>query len=108
MEARLEPLNARGDLGYSFVSRDSVSAIILSRLKEIAERRLRQAARQAEDLLLVYYAGHGLTAGRRHELYLALRDTDALVTRWNELLRPYTRLSTGEQFGKIVLRLRDD
>jgi hypothetical protein len=32
-------------------------------------RRLRQAARQAEDLLLVYYAGHGLVGGRRHELY---------------------------------------
>lgn len=39
-------------------------------------RRLRQAASQAKDLLLVYFAGHGLTAGRRHELYLALRDTE--------------------------------
>lgn len=39
-------------------------------------RRLRQAANQAEDLLLVYYAGHGLKAGRRHELYLALHDTE--------------------------------
>jgi uncharacterized caspase-like protein len=39
-------------------------------------RRLRLAAAKAEDLLLVYYAGHGLTAGRRHELYLALRDTE--------------------------------
>lgn len=39
-------------------------------------RRLRRAASQAEDLLLVYFAGHGLTAGRRHELYLALRDTE--------------------------------
>jgi hypothetical protein len=39
-------------------------------------RRLRSAASQAEDLLLVYYAGHGLTAGRRHELYLALHDTE--------------------------------
>ena len=39
-------------------------------------RRLRRAASQAEDLLLVYFAGHGLTAGRRHELCLALRDTE--------------------------------
>jgi SpoVK/Ycf46/Vps4 family AAA+-type ATPase len=39
-------------------------------------RRLRGAASQAEDLLLVYFAGHGLTAGRRHELSLALRDTE--------------------------------
>jgi DNA-binding CsgD family transcriptional regulator len=42
-------------------------------------RRVRAAARQAEDLLLVYYAGHGLTAGRRHELYLGLRHTE-----WDE------------------------
>ena len=39
-------------------------------------RRLRSAASQAEDLLLVYFSGHGLTSGRRHELYLALRDTE--------------------------------
>lgn len=39
-------------------------------------RRLRRAASQAEDLLLVYFAGHGLTAGRRHELCLAMRDTE--------------------------------
>ena len=39
-------------------------------------RRLRMAARQAEDLLLVYYAGHGLIAGRRHQLHLALPDTE--------------------------------
>jgi hypothetical protein len=39
-------------------------------------RRLRRAASQAADLLLVYYSGHGLVAGRRHELYLALRDTE--------------------------------
>lgn len=42
-------------------------------------RRLRQAANAAEDLLLVYFAGHGLTAGRRHQLYLALSDTE-----WDE------------------------
>ena len=48
-------------------------------------RRLRQAARQAEDLLLVYYAGHGLTAGRRHELYLALRDTEWAEPEFNSL-----------------------
>jgi hypothetical protein len=42
-------------------------------------RRVRIAAKQAEDLLLVYYAGHGLTAGRRHELYLGLRNTE-----WDE------------------------
>jgi hypothetical protein len=39
-------------------------------------RRLRAAAKAAEDLLLVYFVGHGLTAGRRHELYLALPGTE--------------------------------
>ena len=38
-------------------------------------RRLKLAARQAEDLLLVYFAGHGLVGGRRHDLYLGLPDS---------------------------------
>lgn len=38
---------------------------------------LRGAAEEATDLLLVYYAGHGLLSRRRHELHLALRDTPA-------------------------------
>lgn len=37
---------------------------------------LRSAARQAEDLLLVYYIGHGLVGGKRHDLYLALPDSE--------------------------------
>ncbi|MDY0812426.1 caspase, EACC1-associated type [Kitasatospora purpeofusca] len=39
-------------------------------------RRLREAARAAEDLLLVYFTGHGLVGGRRHDLYLALPDSE--------------------------------
>lgn len=34
--------------------------------------KLVAAADQAEDLLLVYFAGHGLVAGRKHDLHLAL------------------------------------
>jgi SpoVK/Ycf46/Vps4 family AAA+-type ATPase len=48
-------------------------------------RRLRQAARQAEDLLLVYYAGHGLIGGRRHELYLGLPDSEWVGPEFNSL-----------------------
>ena len=48
-------------------------------------RRLRRSAGQAEDLLLVYFAGHGLTAGRRHELYLALRHTEWEAPEFNAL-----------------------
>lgn len=36
---------------------------------------LQQAADAADDLFLVYYAGHGLTWSDRHELYLAMTDT---------------------------------
>jgi ribosomal protein S2 len=39
-------------------------------------RALLAAARAAEDLLLIYYAGHGLLSPRRHELYLSLPGTD--------------------------------
>jgi SpoVK/Ycf46/Vps4 family AAA+-type ATPase len=48
-------------------------------------RRLRLAARQAEDLLLVYYAGHGLVGGRRHDLYLALPDSEWVEPEFNSL-----------------------
>ena len=48
-------------------------------------RRLRMAARQAEDLLLVYYAGHGLIGARRHDLYLALHDSELDEPGFNSL-----------------------
>jgi hypothetical protein len=48
-------------------------------------RRLRQAAREAEDLLLVYYSGHGLVSGRRHDLYLALHDSEWADPEFNSL-----------------------
>lgn len=48
-------------------------------------RRLRTAARQAEDLLLVYYSGHGLIGGRRHDLYLALPDSEWTEPEFNSL-----------------------
>lgn len=38
--------------------------------------RLRKVANQAEDLLLVYYAGHGIRHGTRDELYLTVRETN--------------------------------
>ncbi|MEV0830026.1 hypothetical protein [Nonomuraea rubra] len=39
-------------------------------------RHPRAAAADAEDTFLIYYAGHGLTGPRRHELYLTLTDTE--------------------------------
>ncbi|MBO2459112.1 caspase family protein [Actinomadura violacea] len=46
---------------------------------------LRSVFREAEDSLIVYYCGHGLTAGRRHDLYLALPGTDAEDPLFNAL-----------------------
>ena len=48
-------------------------------------RRLKLAARQAEDLLLVYFAGHGLIGGRRHDLYLGLPDSEWHDPEFNSL-----------------------
>ncbi|WP_052768620.1 caspase, EACC1-associated type [Streptomyces humi] len=47
--------------------------------------RLRSAVADAEDLLLVHYAGHGLVAGRRHSLYLALPDSRWAAPEFNSL-----------------------
>ena len=48
-------------------------------------RHLRSAASQAEDLLLVYFVGHGLVGGRRHELYLGLPDSEWAEPEFNSL-----------------------
>ncbi|MEU7981418.1 ATP-binding protein [Micromonospora sp. NPDC049081] len=39
-------------------------------------RAVGTAAAEATDMLLVYYAGHGLVGLRRNQLYLTLKDTD--------------------------------
>jgi anti-sigma regulatory factor (Ser/Thr protein kinase) len=39
-------------------------------------RAVGRAAAEATDMLLVYYAGHGLGGLRRNQLFLALKDTD--------------------------------
>jgi Caspase domain len=48
-------------------------------------RRLKVAAEQAEDLLLVYYSGHGLIGGRKHDLYLALSSSEWGAPEFNSL-----------------------
>ena len=48
-------------------------------------RHLRSAASQAEDLLLVYFVGHGLVGARRHELYLGLPDSKWAEPEFNSL-----------------------
>ncbi|MEV0178345.1 tetratricopeptide repeat protein [Streptomyces sp. NPDC050625] len=47
--------------------------------------RLRAAVAEAEDLLLVHYAGHGLVGGRRHALHLALPDSEWAAPEFNSL-----------------------
>jgi hypothetical protein len=53
-------------------------------LRELG-RRLRRAASEAEDLLLVLYAGHGLVGRKRHDLYLALPDSEWGAPEFNSL-----------------------
>src|SRR4051812_12954867 len=37
---------------------------------------LQKCANSAEDVLFVYFSGHGLLTGKRHELHLALTETE--------------------------------
>jgi hypothetical protein len=48
-------------------------------------RQLRSATSGAEDLLLVYYAGHGLVGSRRHDLYLGLPTSEWAEPQFNSL-----------------------
>ena len=58
------------------VPREHCTVLVDEGDMRLLSRQLRSAVRQAEDLLLVYYAGHGLVGGKRHELYLALPDSE--------------------------------
>jgi len=88
------PAVGRGTEDLKAVLTDSVHGLISENHCDVLEdegdirligSRLTRAASQAEDLLLVYFAGHGLTAGKRHELYLALRHTDWEAPLFNAL-----------------------
>ncbi|GLZ39893.1 hypothetical protein Acsp05_35170 [Actinokineospora sp. NBRC 105648] len=48
-------------------------------------RELSEIAGQAEDVLLIYFAGHGVLGTRQHELFLALAGTDLTRPRYSAL-----------------------
>jgi hypothetical protein len=64
------------DPQYGIVPPENCTTILDETSLPRLGRRLRTVIEQASDLLLIYYAGHGLKAGPRHELYLAMYDTD--------------------------------
>lgn len=66
------------------ICRDRGDASCSARSRLIGQH-LRSTARNAEDLLLVYFVGHGLVGGRRHELYLGLPDSECAEPEFNSL-----------------------
>ena len=70
---------------YGFISRDRCSVLEDEGDIRLLGRHLTSAASETEDLLLVYYTGHGLVGGRRHELYLGLPDTMWAEPEFNAL-----------------------
>ncbi|MBL1102243.1 caspase family protein [Streptomyces coffeae] len=64
------------DTAYGAVLPEHCTTLLdVGDIKQVG-RALRTAARAAEDLLLVYYVGHGLIGAKRHELYLSLTDSE--------------------------------
>ena len=76
---------ALSDPAYGAVSEGSCTVLIDEGDIRLIGRLLRSAARQAEDLLLVFYSGHGLVSGKRHELYLALPESEWAEAEFNSL-----------------------
>jgi hypothetical protein len=64
------------DSVYGLVPEDHCTVLTDEHDISLVGRKLRLAAKKAEDLLLVYYAGHGIVSGRRHDLYLALSGSE--------------------------------
>lgn len=65
-------------------------------------RRLRQAAAEAEDVLMIYYAGHGLL-GWKGALHLAVRETDPNQTAGTAV--PYSWVSEALQDSPARIRI---
>lgn len=59
-------------------------SVLVDRTVRAVNEGLERAASQAEDLLLVHYAGHGLLDSRGR-LFLALPDTRPELARWTAL-----------------------
>ncbi|WP_083970901.1 caspase, EACC1-associated type [Actinoplanes awajinensis] len=68
--------NVLTDARISGFPRDHCITVINPRVPNDMLLPLKKAAKKAEDALLVYFSGHGLLASRRHELHLALAETE--------------------------------
>lgn len=95
------------DPGYGLIppdGRNCVSLIDEDDIREIG-RQLGAATEDATDLLLVYYVGHGLIAGRRRELYLGLPGSDRKRPYFNSLEFNQLRsiISDSDAATKIVI-----
>jgi hypothetical protein len=64
------------DPNYGIVPEGNCEVITNERDLGLIGQKLLTAAEQAADLLLVYFAGHGLVGGRRHDLYLGLAGSE--------------------------------
>lgn len=70
---------------YGVVPKDHCTVLKNQGDIRLIGRNLRLAATRAEDLLLVYFVGHGLVDGRRHQLYLGLPDSEWAEPEFNSL-----------------------
>lgn len=73
------------DPSYGMIPEGHCTVLVDEGDLRLIGRQLRSAAKQAEDLLLVFYSGHGLVGGKRHELYLALPESEWAEPEFNSL-----------------------
>lgn len=69
--------------------------------------RLRRSAEQAEDLLIVYYAGHGIRYDLRDELFLAVRQTYRNNITGTGVAFPWVRDIVTESSARTKLLILD-
>ncbi|MGK5533652.1 caspase, EACC1-associated type [Streptomyces sp. URMC 129] len=86
VDRTIDDLAAQFTDEYRGIVPESHCTVLLNNgdLRSIGQR-LRTAVNEADDLLLVYYAGHGLISGPRHDLYLALPDSEWEAPDFNSL-----------------------
>lgn len=86
------------------LSREHCASIVNEREPAAIGQRLRAAANEASDMLLVYYAGHGLI-GQDGSLYLSLPGTHADLIEWSALQFEHLRrlMASARAVNKVLI-----
>lgn len=94
--------------GYAMgIPRKNIEIILDERNPSYAAEKIVKASREAEDTLIVYYAGHGLVGQNTSELFLATKLTTVSEAEYNSLRWETVRRAIGESMARTRIVVLD-